>query len=257
METKGYLELSELYSSIYNDVSESHYKVGDKVLSKSGGMKGEVVKVDSEESGDYYTVKSEDGKTAKYAPDELKKSNGGVPKEKEEKFHTKLDTLVHKTFGKSPEEQKEETDLFVDILEYLIAEGYADTNENALAIMENMSEEWKESIVEEVLDEGYKEFPKGKVDKKMASKAVRATKHQVAATWGDKNKSSENQEKANKLGSQAKKLAQISTEKNKEANSRSRGVQSKHKSEVKRKIRYMDDIVRQQKERGYGGYKKD
>jgi hypothetical protein len=78
----------------------------------------------------------------------LRRSNGGVPKEKEEKFHTKLDTLVHKTFGKSPEEQKEETDLFVYILEYLVAEGYADTNENALAIMENMSEEWKESIVE-------------------------------------------------------------------------------------------------------------
>jgi hypothetical protein len=148
METKGYLELSELYSSIYNDVSESHYKVGDKVLSKSGGMKGEVVKLDSEEKGKYYTVKSEDGKTAKYSPDELKKGNGGAPKEKEEKFHTKLDTLVHKTFGKSPEEQKEETDLFVYILEYLVAEGYADTNENALAIMENMSEEWKESIVE-------------------------------------------------------------------------------------------------------------
>jgi preprotein translocase subunit YajC len=73
METKGYLELSELYSSIYNDVSESHYKVGDKVLSKSGGMKGEVVKVDSEEKGKYYTVKHSDGKTAKYAPDELEK----------------------------------------------------------------------------------------------------------------------------------------------------------------------------------------
>jgi hypothetical protein len=124
METKGYLELSELYSSIYNDVSESHYKVGDKVLSKSGEMKGEVVKLDSEEKGKYYTVKHSDGKTAKYAPDELEKNN------------------------ESPEEQKEETDLFVYILEYLVAEGYADTNENALAIMENMSEEWKESIVE-------------------------------------------------------------------------------------------------------------
>ena len=51
--------------------------------------------------------------------------------------------------------------------------------------------------------EGYKPFPKGKVDKKMASKAVRAAKHQLAATWGDKDKSAENQEKANKLGSQA------------------------------------------------------
>ena len=105
----------------------------------------------------------------------------------------------------------------------------------------------------EVYDEAYKPFPKGKVDKKMASKAIRAAKHQVAATWGDKNKSSENQEKANKLGSQAKKMTQISTEKNKEANAWSRGVKSKHRSEVKRKIRYMDDIARQQRERGYGG----
>ena len=105
----------------------------------------------------------------------------------------------------------------------------------------------------EVYDEAYKPLPKGKVDKKMASKAVRAAKHQVAATWGDKSKSSENQEKANKLGSQAKKLAQISTEKNKEANSWRRGVQSKHKSEVKKRIRYMDDNARQQRERGYGG----
>ena len=104
----------------------------------------------------------------------------------------------------------------------------------------------------EVYDEGYKPFPKGKVDRKMASKAVSAVKHQVAATWGDKNKSSENQEKANKLGSQAKKMAQISTEKNKEANAWSRGVKSKHRSEVRRKIRYMDDNARDQRERGYG-----
>jgi hypothetical protein len=49
--------------------------------------------------------------------------------------------------------RKEEVDLFDIILEYLVAEGYADTNEAALAIMVNMSEDWKESIVEEVLDE--------------------------------------------------------------------------------------------------------
>ena len=41
-----------------------------------------------------------------------------------------------------------EYDTFDAILEHLIAEGYADTNENALAIMANMSEEWRESIVE-------------------------------------------------------------------------------------------------------------
>jgi len=41
-----------------------------------------------------------------------------------------------------------EYDTFDAILEHLVAEGYADTNENALAIMANMSEEWKQNIVE-------------------------------------------------------------------------------------------------------------
>lgn len=44
--------------------------------------------------------------------------------------------------------QDYEYDMFDVILEYLVAEGYADTNESALVIMANMSEEWRESIVE-------------------------------------------------------------------------------------------------------------
>ena len=43
----------------------------------------------------------------------------------------------------------ESYDLFDYIMEYLITEGYADTNENALVIMANMSEDWKQSIVNE------------------------------------------------------------------------------------------------------------
>ena len=42
----------------------------------------------------------------------------------------------------------ESYDLYDTILEHLITEGYADTNENALVIMANMSEDWRESIVE-------------------------------------------------------------------------------------------------------------
>ena len=45
------------------------------------------------------------------------------------------------------------------VFEYLISEGYADTNENALVIMANMSEEWKQSIVE-----GYQEPRFGRKD---------------------------------------------------------------------------------------------
>jgi hypothetical protein len=44
--------------------------------------------------------------------------------------------------------QDYEYDMFDMVLEYLIVEGYADTNQNALVIMANMSEEWRESIVE-------------------------------------------------------------------------------------------------------------
>jgi hypothetical protein len=45
---------------------------------------------------------------------------------------------------------REETDLFDYILEHLVAEGYADTNKAALAIMANMSEEWREDIIEDI-----------------------------------------------------------------------------------------------------------
>jgi hypothetical protein len=51
--------------------------------------------------------------------------------------------------GREPGSFREEYDLFDTILEHLVAEGYADTNEAALVIMTNMSEEWRESIVEE------------------------------------------------------------------------------------------------------------
>ena len=55
----------------------------------------------------------------------------------------------------APEKVEEETDLFDYLLEYLVAEGFADTNESALAIMANMSEEWRESIVEKYATFGY------------------------------------------------------------------------------------------------------
>jgi hypothetical protein len=44
-------------------------------------------------------------------------------------------------------------DIFDVIKGHLIDEGYADTEDAALQIMANMSEEWRESIIEEVLDE--------------------------------------------------------------------------------------------------------
>ena len=58
--------------------------------------------------------------------------------------------------------QSYEYDLYDTILEYLISEGYADTNENALAIMANMSEDWKEEIINEAAaDQSDEQIAKG------------------------------------------------------------------------------------------------
>ena len=52
-------------------LNEDDYKVGDKVKCKASGMHGTVSKVDPDQTGAYYTVKREDGKMMKYAPNEL------------------------------------------------------------------------------------------------------------------------------------------------------------------------------------------
>jgi len=57
---------------------------------------------------------------------------------------------------KSVTAEEIETDLFDVVKEYLVSEGYADTEEAALAIMANMSEEWKQSIVEGLTPLGIK-----------------------------------------------------------------------------------------------------
>jgi hypothetical protein len=43
--------------------------------------------------------------------------------------------------------QKEQVDLYDIILSHLLDEGYAETQEAAEAIMVNMSEEWRDSII--------------------------------------------------------------------------------------------------------------
>ena len=84
--------------------------------------------------------------------------------------------------GKKLERQKktgvsESFDLFDYILEYLVAEGYADTNDAAISIMVNMSEDWRESIVEGIAD-----------------RAANAVGHQRAGTLGDDDEIRKNQD---------------------------------------------------------------
>jgi len=69
-----------------------------------------------------------------------------TPRKERETYTDAAGTERHKTGARMP--QKEEVDLYDIILSHLLDEGYADTEQAAISIMANMSEDWRESIVE-------------------------------------------------------------------------------------------------------------
>ena len=122
MESKEILGMMSAYSSIYEKKEEPEMKESEKGESEKG------------ESG-----KDEGGKH----------KEGKHPKGKEEKGEkvTEKEGKEGKEGKETEKEMKENVDLFDYILEHLVSEGYADTNEAAIAIMANMSEDWKKSII--------------------------------------------------------------------------------------------------------------
>jgi hypothetical protein len=69
-----------------------------------------------------------------------------LPNDEQEKDRVSADA-VRALYNRN-NTQKEQVDLYDIILSHLIDEGYADTIENAESIMVNMSEDWRQSIVE-------------------------------------------------------------------------------------------------------------
>ena len=61
---------------------------------------------------------------------------------------------LSQTHSGNKKDQKESFDIFDAILSYLLDEGYAETPEAAEAIMVNMSEEWRDNIIEARVDVG-------------------------------------------------------------------------------------------------------
>ena len=101
-----------------------------------------------------YNTKDASGKIRSHlavGPAKVGPAKVGTISQAFDKEYAKQKSSGAKTFsfkGKQYTTDSYEPDLFDVILEYLIIEGYADTNENALVIMANMSEDWRESIVE-------------------------------------------------------------------------------------------------------------
>ena len=108
-------------------------KKSTKPFHTSGGRKGM-----TQSDRDYARGADEYGHTG-YDPDGDGPASGPGGKPKGKKLERQKKTGV----------SAESFDLFDYILEHLVSEGYAETPEAAEAIMVNMGEEWRESIVEE------------------------------------------------------------------------------------------------------------
>jgi hypothetical protein len=99
--------------------------------------------------------------------------------------------------------KKEETDLYNIILSHLLDEGYAETQEQAEVIMVNMSEDWREDIVEKtaMAKRGYDET---EIRTKIANStgggsfADKATALAAQPTFGDKKKKADRENLARK-----------------------------------------------------------
>jgi hypothetical protein len=149
MNSRQFQELQEAYLNVYqlDEAGRLHTASAQQVgfarirAGESGG-------------GGYGRVRSDD---------EIKKEKGG------KEF---LDRIAD-----AKKKMKEEVDLYDIILSHLLDEGYASTEEAATAIMANMSEDWRDSVVE-----AYKDLP---ADKMIRKAGVKQFKHGMSVGSGN------------------------------------------------------------------------
>jgi hypothetical protein len=102
-----------------------------------------------------------------------KKHGKGAGQHAERAAHSNIFGRGKEGFTKMPPKpektKNEQVDIYDIILSHLLDEGYAETQQAAEAIMVNMSEEWRDSIVEEFISESEKPFPYEKVKRKQVS----------------------------------------------------------------------------------------
>jgi hypothetical protein len=126
MEAKQVKDLMEAYASVYTQSEEQEVLSEDLQSAVKSGLK----------KGSEFMKKNPVGKAIGAVIAPVGKGRGTVTKaEQEEKIKSN---------------KQEDVDVFDLIKGHLLDEGYADTEESALVIMANMSEEWRQSIVEQL-----------------------------------------------------------------------------------------------------------
>jgi hypothetical protein len=134
--------LQEAYLSVYQELDEGFKSPYQSPPAHGRSMQGNPEK--GETLGN--PARLSPAMRATQKSDQLRATESGSSRERKQTTRARQ---LQRNF-QSARTVGEEVDLFDCILEYLVSEGYADTNENAIAIMANMSEEWKSEILDEM-----------------------------------------------------------------------------------------------------------
>ena len=166
MDAQELRSLQEAYMEVYDELDEAAKRFPKKVRGSKDtksyqdgrSQAGMMVSGDSQVSGAGY-MRRGGGIQTQTDPNERQPQQGRMDPYTRDEMEYRKARL-----------KKEETDLYDIILSHLLDEGYAETPEAAEAIMVNMSEDWREDIVEKS-DYTYLE-PNWKKRKKNNEKAI-------------------------------------------------------------------------------------
>ena len=131
MDAQDIRNLQEAYMEVYDEAFKRfpYKKVEDKIHKKEA-----------------------DNPTGRGTPQSVKMDKvfrhfKGEVRRTEKREHSPQISKTKAAENRARETQKEQADLYDIILSHLLDEGYAETPEAAEAIMVNMSEEWRQSII--------------------------------------------------------------------------------------------------------------
>jgi hypothetical protein len=169
--TSPYLQESTEVDEGYKDLGDKARDKGHQLLNKSkktatrGNMYTGTLPSNTPEGENLKQRASQQFAVSAFHNPEKAQAKAAANKEKGEK---KKKAFGNRLMRSDKQGIKDSYDLYDIILSHLLDEGYAETQEQAEAIMVNMSEEWRESICE-----GLKPRPEEKMQNKIRKNAQR------------------------------------------------------------------------------------
>ena len=160
MNAQDFRSLQEAYMDVYDegykDLGDKARDKGHQLLNKSkktatrGSIYSGVKPSNTPEGENLKQRASKQFAASAFHNPEKSQAKAAANKEKGEKKKKAFGNRLMRSDGQGIRDSYDYYDI---ILSHLLDEGYAETPEAAEVIMVNMSEDWRESIVEEVLDE--------------------------------------------------------------------------------------------------------